>query len=175
MMLAIALGAILLARVAVAAGPHEGAGSGGPTPSVGVELTSLELTALSEKRSEARAVLKIANPFPSRIRVGESRFVLWVNGREVGKGSSSSRTLRPHKTAAVEVALKVDRDAFLSALGGSFDAGMEIDAELSGTLGLRVPSGDLSIPLRLSGRMGTDGARSGVFALPEGGASLSPR
>jgi len=145
------------------------------SPSVGVELTSLELTALSEKRSEARAVLKISNPLASPVRLAAGRFVLRVNGHEVGQGSAPSRTLRAHKPKGVEIPIRIDRKGFLAALGGQFDAGMQIDAELSGEIRLRLPSGDLTLPLSLPGRMGTDGARSGVFAIPPGGGSLSPR
>jgi LEA14-like dessication related protein len=145
------------------------------SPSVGVELTSLELTALSEKRSEARAVLKVSNPFPSPVRLTAGRFVLLVNGHEVGQGSSPPRTVRAHKLRGVEIPIRIDRKGLLAALGGQFDAGMQIDAELSGEILLRLPSGDRSMPLRLPGRMGTDGARSGVFTIPPGGGGLSPR
>jgi LEA14-like dessication related protein len=145
------------------------------SPSVGVELTSLELTALSEKRSEARAVLKVSNPFASPVRLTAGRFVLRINGHEVGQGSGPSRTLRAHKPRGVEIPIRIDRKGFLAALGGQFDAGMQIDAELSGEIRLRLPSGDVTLPLSLPGRMGTDGARSGVFAIPPGGGSLSPR
>ncbi|HYT31484.1 MAG TPA: LEA type 2 family protein [Thermoanaerobaculia bacterium] len=145
------------------------------SPSVGVELTSLELTALSEKRSEARAVLKISNPLASPVRLAAGRFVLRVNGHEVGQGSLHPRTLGAHKVKGVEIPIRIDRKGFLAALGGQFDAGMQIDAELSGEIRLRLPSGDLTLPLSLPGRMGTDGARSGVFAIPPGGGSLSPR
>lgn len=143
--------------------------------SVGVELTSLELTTLSEKRSEARAVLKISNPFASPVRVTEARFVLRVNGKEVGHGSSPARTVRAHKPKGVEIPIRIDRKGFLAALGGQFDAGMQIDAELSGEILLRLPSGDVTLPLRLRGRLGTEGARSGVFSPPGAGGSLSPR
>ncbi len=150
-------------------------GAGQPAAPVAVELTALELTALSANRSEARAVLKVSNPLPSPVRVTESRFLLWVRQREVGQGCSTFRTVRAHKSKAVEISLKVNREGFLSALSGSFDAGMQVDAEISGALRLRLPSGDLSFPVRLPGRMGTDGARSGVFAIPEGGGLLFPR
>jgi len=156
--------------------------AGGPSaaaaetsPSVGVELTSLELTALSEKRSEARAVLKISNPLASPVRLAAGPFVLRVNAHEVGQGSLHPRTLGAHKVRGVEVPIRIDRKGFLAALGGQFDAGMQIDAELSGEIRLRLPSGDVTLPLSLPGRMGTDGARSGVFAIPPGGGSLSPR
>ena len=160
------------AALAWAAGDPSAA-AGETSPSVGVELTSLELTALSEKRSEARAVLKVSNPFASPVRLTAGRFVLRVNGQEVGQGPLSPRTLRAHKIKGVEIPIRVDRKKFLAALGGQFDAGMQVDAGLSGEILLRLPSGDVTLPLDLPGRMGTDGARSGVFAHP-GGGSLSP-
>jgi LEA14-like dessication related protein len=165
----------LLAQLAVLPGTENpSAATGRSAAPVAVELTSLELTALSEKRSEARAVLKVSNPLASPVRLAESQFRLRINGQEVGQGSSPTRTLRPHKVKGVEIPIRIDRKGFLAALGKSFDAGMQIDAELSGALVLRSPSGNATLPLRLPGRMGTDGARSGVFAIPEGGGSLSP-
>jgi LEA14-like dessication related protein len=155
-----------------AGGPS--AAAGGTSASVGVELTSLELTALSEKRSEARAVLKVSNPFASQVRLTAGRFVLRINGHEVGQGSTPTRTLRAHKPRGVEILIRIDRKGFLAALSGDFNAGMQIEAELSGEILLRLPSGDVTLPLSLPGRMGTDGARSGVFAIPPGGGSLSP-
>ncbi len=156
-----------------AGGPPAAAGE--TSTSVSVELTSLELTALAEKRSEARAVLKVSNPFASPVRLTAGRFVLRINGHEVGQGSLHPRTLGAHKLRGVEIPIRIDRKEFLAALGGQFDAGMQIDAELSGEIRLRLPSGDVTLPLSLPGRMGTDGARSGVFAIPPGGGSLSPR
>jgi len=142
--------------------------------SVGVELTSLELTSLSEKRSEARAVLKVSNPLASPARMTESHFVLRIHEQEVGQGVSPARTVRPHKVKGIEIPIRIDRKSFLAAMEGNFNAGMQIDAELSGPLVLRLSTGEVTMPLRLSGQMGTDGARSGVFAIPEGGGSLSP-
>src|SRR5260370_34076795 len=143
--------------------------------SVGVELTSLELTALAEKRSEARAVLKISNPFASPVRLAAGRFVLRVNGHEVGQGSLHPRTLGAHKVKGVEIPIRIDRKGVLAALGGQFDAGMQSDAEPSGEIRLRLPSGEVTLPLFLPSRMGTDGARSAAFAIPPGGGSLHPR
>jgi LEA14-like dessication related protein len=165
----------LMAGVTLA-GPTGGppAAAGRTSASVGVELTSLELTSLSEKRSEARAVLKVSNPSASPVRLTAGRFVLRVSGQEVGQGSLPPRTLRAHKLKGVEISIRIDRKGFLAALGGDFNAGMQIDAELSGEILLRLPSGDVTLPLSLPGRMGTDGARSGVFAIPPGGGSLSP-
>jgi LEA14-like dessication related protein len=173
------LGALICLRLIAGvtlAGPTGGppAAAGGTSASVRVELTSVELTALSEKRSEARAVLKVSNPFASPVRLTAGRFVLRVNGQEVGQGSLHAQTLRAHKLKGVEIPIRIDRKVFLAALGGAFDAGMQIDAELSGEILLRLASGDVTLPLSLPGRMGTDGARSGVFAIPPGGGSLSP-
>ena len=140
-----------------------------------VKLASLELTSLSLTRSEGRAVLAITNPFPFPIAIAETSYRLSVNGEEVGAGGTRGRILRPRQTAGLELPFTVQQWRFLSAAGRQWATGAELEAEVEGSLTLRLPTGDLSIALRFPGRLGTDGARSGVFSHPDGATSLSPR
>jgi LEA14-like dessication related protein len=139
-----------------------------------VKLASLELTSLSLTRSEGRAVLAITNPFSFPITLAATSYRLSVNGEEVGAGGTRGRILRPERTASLELPFTVQQWRFLAAAGGQWAAGADIEAELEGSLTLRLPTGDLSIALRLPGSLGTDGARSGVFSHPDGATSLSP-
>jgi len=140
-----------------------------------VKLTSLELTALSLTRSEGRAVLAVNNPFSFPITVTATSYRLSVNGEEVGAGGTRGRVLRPRRTVGLELPFTVQQWRFLAAAGGQWAAGGDVGAELEGSFTLRLPTGDLSIALRLPGSLGTDGARSGVFSHPDGATSLSPR
>jgi|GEM_PF-1434010 len=137
-----------------------------------VKLASLELTALSLTRSEGRAVLAITNPFSFPITLAAASYRLSVNGEEVGAGGTRGRILRPRRTVGLELPFTVQHWRFLAAAGGQWAVGADVEAELEGSLTLHLPTGDLSIALRLPGSLGTDGARSGVFSHP--GASLSP-
>lgn len=137
-----------------------------------VKLAALELTALSLTRSEGRAVLAVTNPFSFPITVTATGYRLSVNGDEVGAGATRGRTLRPRHSTGLELPFTVQHWRFLAAAGGQWAVGADVGAELEGSLTLRLPTGDLTIPLRLSGSLGTDGARSGVFSHP--GSSLSP-
>ena len=140
-----------------------------------VKLSSLELTALSTKRSEGRAVLSVANRSALPIAGVLANCRVRVNGQEIGNGAGHRRKIRPGKKGRLEIPFRVDHDRFLAAAGEKWAVGADVDAELEGSLTLRRPSGDVSVPFRFTDRMGTDGARSGVFSHPDGATSLSPR
>ncbi len=140
-----------------------------------VTLGSFELTALSVKRSEGRAVLSVTNPFAFPVTIAAAGYRLRVNGKEIGGGAAGVRILRAgRKKAAFELPFRVDHGAFLDAAGFHWAVGADLDAGLSGSLTLRLPAGDVAVPFEFLGRLGTDGARSGVFSYPEGSTSLSP-
>jgi LEA14-like dessication related protein len=139
-----------------------------------VKMASLELTSLSLTRSEGRAVLAITNPFSFPVTVAATSYRLSVNGEEVGDGGTRGRILRPRQTASLELPFTVQQWRFLAAAGRQWASGADLEAELEGSLTLRLPTGDLSIAVRFPGRLGTDGARSGVFSHPDGATSLSP-
>ena len=145
-----------------------------PGPMPVVKLASFELTALSPTRSEGRAVLSVTNPFSFPIPEALASCRVRVNGEEIGSGAGHRRKLRPGKKGGLEIPFRVHHDRFLAAAGDRWAVGADVDAELEGSLTLRLPSGDLSVPFRFSDRMGTDGARSGVFSHSEGATSLSP-
>lgn len=140
-----------------------------------VRLTSFELTELSPKQSTGRAVLRVENPFSFPITIASASYRLKVNEHSIGSGISRGRILRAQRANAVELPFTVSHGGFLAAAGSAFAVGAELDGRIEGVLVVRLPSGDVRVPLDLSGTLGTDGARSGVFSFPEGGTSLSPR
>ncbi len=140
-----------------------------------VQLTSFELTALSERRSEGRAVLRVENPFSFPIRVEEARYELSVDRHVIGRGHTTGRVLRSRKASAIELPFSVDHGGFLAAVGSAFVLGRDVGAQLRGSLTVRLASADLRVPLDLAGTLSTSGARSGVFAPPPGSTDLSPR
>ena len=150
------------------------AGSGSADPAPVVKLTSFELTALSPQRTEGRAILSVTNtfsyPIPTLLATCRTR----VNGQEIGSGAGHRRKLGPGKRGALEILFRMDHARFLAAAGPKWAVGADVDAELEGSLTLRLPSGDVSVPFHFSDPMGTDGARSGVFSHP-GAGGLSPR
>jgi hypothetical protein len=132
------------------------------------------LTALSSKRSEGRAVFEVSNPYAQAIPLLAVRGKVRVNGQEVGAGAGNKRKLRAGKKARLELPFRVDRDRFLAAAGEKWAVGASVDAEVEGTVTVSLPSGEAAFPFRFSGKMGTDGAREGVFSHPDGVTSLSP-
>jgi len=140
-----------------------------------VKLGSLELTALSIKRSEGRAVLAVTNPFAFPITIAAAEYRLHVNGTEIGGGAARGRILRAGRPKApLELPFRVDHGPFLAAAGFDWAVGADLEAGLTGRLTLRLPGGDVAVPFEFLGRLGTDGARSGVFSHPDGATSLSP-
>lgn len=147
---------------------------GGEALSRFIELTSLELTALSDKRSEGRAVLAIRNPFAFPVTASAASYRVRVNGQEVGGGGPRERRVKAKHRSGLELPFRVDRARFLSAAGGSWAVGAAVESGVEGSLTLRVAAKSVEVPLKLSGEMGTDGVRSGVFTYPDGATSLSP-
>ena len=152
-----------------------GVGGTGDSLEPFVKLDSLELTSLALTRSEGRGLLVVTNPFSFPITLASTSYRLRIDGEEVGAGGTRGRILRPQYRVSLELPFTVQHWRFIGAAGGQWAAGAEIEAELEGSLTLRLPSGDLSIPLKFPARLGTDGARAGVFSHPDGATGLSPR
>ena len=140
-----------------------------------VALGSLELTSLSATRTEGRGVLSVTNPFAFPITIAAAEYRLRVNGNEIGGGAAKGRIMKAgKKNAALELPFRLDEKAFKAAAGDSWVVGASLDAGVSGSLTLRLPAGDVALPFDFPRRLGTDGARSGVFSHPAGATSLSP-
>jgi hypothetical protein len=126
-----------------------------------LKVGSLELIALSEKRTEGHAVLNVTNPFSFPVKIASTSCRIRVNGQEIGDVIGGVGTARARKTIGYEMFFTAEKKRFLDAAGRQWVVGARVPAELSGTLTLRLNSGDASVPLTFSGAMGTGSVKSG--------------
>jgi len=138
-------------------------------------LTSLELILLSDKAADVRAVVTAVNPFSFPLEVAGVTGSVRVRGEEIGSAPAKGRALRPRKKARFKIELRTDPQHFRAAAGDRWAVGGELESEVETALTLRLPGGEQTLRIRLPGKMGTDGARYGVYSLPGGAASLVPR
>ena len=143
-------------------------GAGDPQGRVKVELTSFELTALGEARTEGRVVFAIRNPFSFPISAAVSKCAVKVNGVEIGEGKSADRKISAKKRKALEMPFHSEKKKFKAAAGPTWVEGAWAPAELDGSLTLRINGKELPVGFHFAYRIGTDAAREGVFAHPLG-------
>ena len=135
-----------------------------PGSAPNLELTSLELTALSKTKSEGRAAFALTNRDTVDLTDVVGSCVVRVNGKEVGSGAGARKKVKPGKRVGFEIVFKVDYDGFKAAAGTRWVEGAWVDSEVEGSLTARRSSGEASVPFKFAQKMGTDGAREGVFA-----------
>jgi LEA14-like dessication related protein len=116
-----------------------------------VRLVTLEVTEVSLFSSEARAVLAVRNPFSFPLTIASSRYRVSADGRVLGAGSTRGMILRPRQESTVLLPLEVEHGALISAAGGAVLSGEPVPARLAGALTIRLPRGDVSVPIDLSG------------------------
>jgi len=138
--------------------------AGEPSGRIKVELTQYELTGLSESRTEGRAVLAISNPFKFAISVAAPKYTMRVNGQDFGTGAAKERKIRAKKRSALELPFRGKKQTFEGAAGSNWVQGAWVPADIVGDLTLQINGKAVPVEFKLSYRMGTDGARSGVFS-----------
>ncbi len=144
-----------------------------PTLAPFVALASLQLTVLTARSADGRAVLTVTNPFSFPVTVASIGYELEVRGQEIGSATAKGRTLRARKKTFVELPFRVDARRLISAAGEGWAVGGSLDSAVEARLTLRLPGEDVSVRAQVHGAMGTDGA-GGVSALPAA-TSLVPR
>jgi LEA14-like dessication related protein len=117
-----------------------------------LKLGNVELTSFSLLESEAAAHVAVRNPFAFPLKVASATYRLFANGREVGSGETRGLLLHPKQENALDFPVEIDHAALLGAAGGALASGGEIEGRLNGALVVRLPGGDLPVPLDLSGR-----------------------
>jgi LEA14-like dessication related protein len=117
-----------------------------------VKLGGVELTHFSLLESEATAHVSVRNPFAFPLKVASATYRLFANGREVGSGETRGLLLHPRQENSLDFPAELDHGALLGAAGGALASGGEVDGRLNGVLVVRLPGGDLPVPLDLSGR-----------------------
>lgn len=116
-----------------------------------VKLQSLEVVELSFLESEALAVVGVRNPFSFPLKIASTRYRLQANGREVGEGSTRGMLLRPSRVNALSLPIALDHGALVAAAGRAVLSGGHVVARLRGDLTIRLPKGDLAVPIDLAG------------------------
>ena len=118
-----------------------------------LRLQTVEVTNVSLLESEARAVLAVRNPFAFPLTIASTHYTLAAGDREVGSGRTRGMILRPRQESTMLLPIDVDHGELLGAAGAGILGGGRLPARLSGSLTVRLPRGDVSIPLDLSGRL----------------------
>jgi LEA14-like dessication related protein len=118
-----------------------------------LRLVTLEVTDISFAGSEARAVVAVRNPFAFPLTIASARYRLRASERVVGTGRTHGIVLRPRQESTLLLPVDVDHAELLGAAGKAVFSGGPVAARLSGTLAVRLPRGDVEVPLDLSGRL----------------------
>jgi LEA14-like dessication related protein len=118
-----------------------------------VRLASLQITRLSLFESEARASVAVRNPFSFPLKVASASYRLFADEREVGAGEARGLLLHPGKDNTLDFPIEIEHGELLAAAGSALASGGEIDGHLRGELRVRLPGGDITVPLDLSGRL----------------------
>jgi LEA14-like dessication related protein len=118
-----------------------------------VRLVTLEVTDVSLFSSDARAVVAVRNPFSFPLTVASSRYRVSADGRALGTGSTRGMILRPRQESTVLLPLEVEHGTLISVAGGAVLSGEAVPARLAGALMIRLPRGDVAVPIDLVGRL----------------------
>jgi LEA14-like dessication related protein len=117
-----------------------------------VKLASIQLTEFSLLESAARADVTVRNPLSFPLKLASANFRLFANGREVGSGAAGEMILRPGQETTLRLPIDLDHGQLLAAAGSALSSGGDVEGRLRGTLVVRLPGGDIPVPLDLSGR-----------------------
>ena len=117
-----------------------------------VKLASIQLTEFSLLESAARADVTVRNPLAFPLKLASASFRLFANEREVGSGATGETILRPGQETTLTLPIDLDHGQLLAAAGSALRSGGDVEGRLRGTLVVRLPGGDIPVPLDLSGR-----------------------
>jgi LEA14-like dessication related protein len=118
-----------------------------------LRLGSIELTSFSLVESEARATVKARNPFGFPLKLAGAHYNLLANDQEVGSGETRGMLLHPGQENTLQFPIELEHARLLGAAGGAIASGGEVRGRLTGELTIRLPGGDIAVPLDFSGRL----------------------
>lgn len=118
-----------------------------------VRLGSIALTQFSLLESAAKANVTVKNPLAFPLKLASTSYRLFANGREVGSGSTGEMILKAARETTLNLPLDLDHGQLLAAAGSALRSGGEVEGRLRGSLVVRLPGGDIPVPLDLSGRV----------------------
>ncbi len=116
-----------------------------------VRLASLELTSFSLFESEARAVVSVKNPFSFPLKIAGASYTVFANDAEVGSGRTQGLLLHAGQDNALDFPIEIEHGPMLAAAGSALASGGRVAGHLRGRLAVRLPGGDIEVPLDLSG------------------------
>ena len=117
-----------------------------------LKLTSIQLTEFSLLESAAQAEVTVRNPLAFPLKLASASYRLLANGREVGSGATGEMILRPGQETTLKLPIDLDHGQLLAAAGSALGSGGDVEGRLRGALVVRLPGGDIRVPLDLSGR-----------------------
>jgi LEA14-like dessication related protein len=118
-----------------------------------VSLADIEISSFAPSQSRGVARVKAVNPFSFPLTIASSRYRIEAAGREVGQGATRGLLARAGRATVLDFPLTIDHRQLLAAAGSAFVMSGEVDARLKGEVTVRLPGGDVMIPLDLSGRL----------------------
>jgi LEA14-like dessication related protein len=118
-----------------------------------VRLGSIALTQFSLLESAAEANVTVRNPLSFPLKLASTSYRLFANGREVGSGTTGEMILKAAQETRLTLPIDLDHSQLLSAAGSALRSGGEVQGRLRGNLVVRLPGGDIPVPLDLSGRV----------------------
>jgi len=118
-----------------------------------LRLASLTMTRFSLVESEALATLRVRNPFSFPIKLAGAEYALAAGDRDVGRGQFKGTLLRASRESDLSLPVELDHGQLLAAAGGAIASGGEVQGRLVGKLVVRLPGGDIDVPLDLSSRL----------------------
>ena len=118
-----------------------------------VKLGSIALTQFSLFESAAKADVTVKNPLSFPLKLASTSYRLFANGREVGSGSTNEVILKAGQETTLALPIDLDHGQLLAAAGSALRSGGEVEGRLRGSLVVRLPGGDIPVPLDLSGRV----------------------
>ncbi len=117
-----------------------------------VKLASIQLTEFSLLESAALAEVIVRNPFAFPLKLASASCRLFANGTKVGSGAAGEMILRPGQETTLKLPIDLDHGQLLTAAGSALGSGGDVEGRLRGALVVRLPGGDIPVPLDLSGR-----------------------
>ena len=103
--------------------------------------------------SEAAAEVAVRNPFAFPLKIAETQYTIFVEGREVGDGATQGMILHPGQKNVLVLPIELDNAGLISVAGKALMSGGDVAARLRGRLVIRLKGGDLTVPLALSGHL----------------------
>lgn len=114
-----------------------------------VELEKISIGSVGWRQSGVTMDVSIRQPLPFDLSFRGLSYALEIHGRIVGFGEQEAFSLRGNRRNVLQLPIRVDHSAILSALRSTIWKRGEIAGELSGTGRLRLPSGEEDFSFRL--------------------------